>query len=419
MQLKSMTITRAFRRGAGSRALAALILALGTATAPATAQSLFAPAIHVNQDVVTFYELDQREILLRLIGAPGDPVKQARLDLINDRLREPILKEAGIELATEDIEAGMEEMAQRANLTLDEFIKGLEAGGVSRETFRDFIRVNLAWRDYIQSTYLARARPTDSEIDRAIGQEGSGGGVRVLLSEIIIPITPQTLDAIEAEAERISQLRSFAAFSEEASRFSATETRDNGGRMDWISLDKLPPALRPVILALNPGEVTSPIPLPNAVALFQMRDIAESGVPTPRYSEINYAVLRIAGGRSEAALQYAARVRDRVDTCNDLYGVVQGQPPEVLERRAEAPAKIPRDIALELAKLDDGEVSITLTNRDGTQLLLLMMCSRVAAANDDTTREQVALALTQQRLNAFAQSDLAQLRADAIITDVR
>lgn len=381
----------------------------------AQAQGLFSAAIQVNDAVVTYYELEQREQFLRLLRAPGDPVELAREELINDRLKQPVMDEAGIELAPEDIEQGMEEFAKQANLSAKEFIEALNAGGVSRETFRDFVAMNLGWREYIRSAFLSRARPTDAEIDRAVGQEGGGGGVRVLLSEIIIPITPQTLEAVEAEAERISKLEGFDAFSAEAARFSATDTRNNGGRLDWLPINDLPPALRPVILALNKGEISSPLPLPNAVALFQLRDIQESTPSSPRYSEIEYAVYYIAGGRTPEALQYATEVRNRVNRCDDLYGVALNQPAETLDRRTQTPSQIPRDIALELAKLDDGETSIALTTQSGN-LMLLMMCGRTAAANDDATREQVAIALAQQRLNAFSDSFLAQLRSDAQIT---
>ena len=53
--------------------------------------------------------------------------------------------------------------------------------------------------------------------------------------------------------------------------------------------------------------MTQPISLPNAVALFQLRDIEEVDAPDPDYSAIEYARYFIPGGRSEAALNQAAR----------------------------------------------------------------------------------------------------------------
>lgn len=383
---------------------------------PAAAQSLFAPAITVNDSAITYYELGQRAEFLRLLRAPGDVDKLSREALIEDRLKQQALAIAGIEIGPEEVEAGIEEFAARTDLSAEEFVKALEQGGVSRETLRDFVEIGILWREYVSARYLAQARPTPEEIDRALGRSGSGG-VRVLLSEIIIPVTPQTLAQAEALAEQIAQTPGADAFAASAEQYSAAETRANGGNMDWISLNDLPAGLRPLILGLVPGENTAPIALPNAVAIFRMRSIQETGLPSPNYSSIDYATYFIAGGRTPEALGIAQSVRNRVDTCDDLYGVAQGQPAEVLERQSKKPSEIPRDISLELAKLDPGEVSTALTTKSGQSLVLLMLCGRTNAQAQDATREEIAQALTSQRLEVLATSLLDQLEADALIVD--
>lgn len=399
---------------------AAVVIALGgslVAPAPLAAQGLFSPAIQVNGDVITNFELEQRMEFLRLLRAPGDTYELARTALIEERIKDQVVNAAGIRPTEPQIAEAMAEFAQRANLGVEEFIAALEDGGVSRETFRDFIVNGVAWREYVRARFLGRARPTEAEIDRAMGQDGSGGGVRVLLSEIIIPATPQTIDQVQAEAERIAQIKSIDSFSEEALRFSAASTRDDGGRMPWIPLSNLPPAIQPVVLALSPGDVTSPIPLPNAVALFQMRGIQETGAPAPRYAAIEFAAYFIPGGQSEAARAEAAELRAGVDSCDDLYGTALGQPEGTLRRESLPPSDIPRDYALELAKLDEGEVSTALVTNDGQSLVFLMLCGRTAALNEDASREDIATALTNQRINALAQGFLDQLRADALIVE--
>ncbi len=399
--------------------VAALALALPMAgPAPLQAQGLFAPAIIVNDDVITNFELEQRTQLLRLLRAPGDPVKLAREALIDDRLKQQAVKAADIEISPEDVQAGIEEFSARTQLSADEFLNALEEGGVSAETMRDFTKVSLAWREFIRARFLARARPTDAEIDRAIGQAGGSGGVRVLLSEIVIPITPQTAEEVDALAQEISQVTSIAAFSEAAQQYSVTNTRDQGGRMEWVNINDLPPGLRPVILGLSPGQVTAPIgaargcrPLPAA------RHPGNRAGRAAAIRRSSSSVYFIAGGRSEAGLREAARIVNLVDACDDFYGIARGQPPEVLVRETLPPAQIPRDVALELAKLDPGEVSTALTRSNGQTLMVLMLCGRTAAVNEDASREEVANALAQQRLAAFSQSYLDQLRADAVIVE--
>lgn len=410
---------RADRRGSGwlrpvAPALAVVLLA--QTAPPVSAQSLFSPAIRVNQDIVTWYELEQRLDFLNALGIPGGSEEEVRQALIDDRLRKQVLREAGINPAPEDVQVGIDEFAARGQLSTEQFLQLLKNEGIDPETVRDYVGDQLAWREYISARFLSQARPTEDEIDRALGQTG-GGGLQVLLSEIIIPVNQQTVAQAELLAEEISRLQGVDAFSAAATQYSAAATRENGGRLDWLNITNLPPALQPVILGLKNGEITEPITLPNAVALFQMRGLREVATSAPRFSEIDYAIYYLPGGRSAETLSQAARLREEIDTCDDLYGIAKDQPVEVLDRIQTSPSDIPRDVALELAKLDRNEVSTALTRNNGQTLMFLMLCNRTRDLGEDTSRADVANALTQQRLQAFSASLLEQLRADATIIE--
>lgn len=416
MQLIS-TFSRFLRSASIRLVLPALAATTLTFTAPQTfAQSLFSPAIRVNQDVVTWYELEQRQQFINALGISGGSEAEVRQALIDDRLRKQAVREAGIEVPPEAIQAGVDEFAARGRLSTEQFLQLLANEGVDPETVRDFVADQLTWRNYISARFLSQANPSEEEINRALGQ-GGGGGLQVLLSEIIIPVNQQTLAQTELLAEEIANLEGFDAFSAAAAQYSAAETRSNGGRLDWLNLSGLPPALQPVVLGLKNGEITSPIALPNAIALFQMRGLREVSTGTPSYSKIDYAIYYMAGGRSAETLAAAAKLREEIDTCDDLYGIAQEQPAEVLERVDAAPSEIPRDIAVELAKLDPNDVSTTLTRNNGQTLMFLMLCNRTRNLGENTSRADVANALTQQRLQAFADSLLEQLRADASIIE--
>lgn len=394
----------------------ALSAALAFGSVPATAQNLFAPAIRVNDSVVTAYELDQRARMLTALNAPGNPTELAREQMIDDRLRLQAAEAAGIVPSTEEVLDGMTEFASRAGLTREEFTQALASQGVAAQTFRDFVRAGLSWRLLVQARFTGRVNLSEDEIDRALGASG-GSSVRVLLSEIIMPAPPPQAEAVRARAARISEITSEAEFSAQARQFSATASRGAGGRLPWQNLEDLPPVLRPLVLALAPGEVTDPLPIPNAVALFQLRDIEETGFTPPTYAAIEYAAYYLPGGRSDATLAQARVLESRVDRCDDLYGVAQGQPEEVLERQALPPSDLPTDIAFELSKLDPGEVSTALTRSNGQTLMFLMLCGRTSEINENVDRDQFALGLRNQRLASLAESYLSQLRADARIIE--
>lgn len=384
---------------------------------PATAQNMFAPAATVNDTVVTEFEVEQRVRLLKILNARGATRKAAIESLINERLRGEAIRDAGLQLTEEGINEALEEFASRTDLTRAEFTTALARAGVDKETYRDFVINGIAWRDLIRARYGNRVSVSEAEIDRALStQSGGGSNIRVLVSEIIIPAPPQQAARVSALAEQISESTSTNEFSNYARKYSATATRGAGGKLPWQALSDLPPALQPLILALSPGEVSQPLNIPNAVALFQLRDIEETGKPSKTYAAIEYAAYYMAGGRSAETLQQAANLKTRVDVCDDLYAFAKGQPESVLDRETLPPSKIPKDFAIELSKLDEGEVSTALTRADGQALVFLMMCGRTAEQNAEVSREDVAGSIRQRRLSGFADSLLAELRSEARIS---
>ncbi len=384
-----------------------LVLVLGGAV---QAQDVFRPVIQVNDRVVTEYEIDQRIRFLALLGQPGDLNAEARRRLINERLQAQASQDAGIELTDERVNQGIDEFAGRVNLNRQQLVQALNEGGVAIETLRDFVAVGVAWRELVQSRFGPGIQVSEAEIDRSIIATGSQSGVRVLLSEIVLPArTPEELQAAEARANEISRITSFGGFAEAARRFSASSSRARGGRLDWAALATLPGEVRGQVITLVPGELTSPIRAQNALVIFQLRAIEEVAAQTPDALAIDYAVYSLAEG------QGSARVLDRLDTCDDLYGIARGQPEERLLREVQPLADIPSDLALELARLDDNEVGGPIAFRGGQALV--MLCGRVLDTDGETEidRGQVALQIRNRRLTSLAEEFLAELRANAEI----
>ena len=405
-------------------ALTLAALAFLAPAASAQQQGLFQTAITVNDLVITNYELQQRELFLNVLRAPGNPKTEARTGLIDDRLRLTATQSAGISPTEAQVIEGMEEFAARANLTSDEFIKAVGQAGVAAETFRDFVATGLAWRELVQGRFGARSQVTEPEVDRAMALQGSTGGARVLLAEIVLPLTPQSAERNQALAQRLSEsIASENAFSAAARRYSASPTRGRGGRLEWLPLGNLPPQIRGAVLTLGPGEVSAPLNLGNAVGLFQLRGLEETEAQSPETQALEYATVLFPGGRTAETLAQAKSFENRYDTCDDLYTPAKDLPAEYFERTVLPAADVPGDIALELAKLDSNEVSTALTRQNGQFLVYLMLCGRTLDIPLDENGEEIDLRssvreqLYNQRITSYADSHLEELRADAIIVE--
>lgn len=397
----------------------ALISAIATTMAlmsPTFAVAQFAPVIVINDAVVSEFEIDQREAMLRVFRTPGDLQQVARDQLIEDRLKLEALNAAGLRITPEGLRGAMGEFSARENMDVDQFIAVLGQAGVAEETFRDFVRVNVSWRDYIRSRFGDRAQVSEAEIDQALGQSSGSAGIEVLLNEIIIAAPPPRAASALATAQRIAQLTSTSAFEAEARRVSALPSRTRGGRLDWLPITNYPAGLRGLLLDLAPGQVTAPIPITDGVALFQMRGLREVNQVAPEPAAIEYAAFYIAGGLTDRALREAQSIDNRVDTCDDLYGVAQGLPEDRLQRDVLPPADIPTDVAMILATLDTGETNYSLTQANGETLVFLMMCGRTPVLGEGVDRETVRNQLRSQRLANYADALLADLRAAATIS---
>lgn len=397
----------------------ALISAITTTIAlmsPTFAVAQFAPVIVINDAVVSEFEIDQREAMLRVFRTPGDLQQVARDQLIEDRLKLEALNAAGLRITPEGLRGAMGEFSARENMDVDQFIAVLGQAGVAEETFRDFVRVNVSWRDYIRSRFGDRAQVSEAELDQALGQSSGSAGIEVLLNEIIIAAPPPRAASALATAQRIAQLTSTSAFEAEARRVSALPSRTRGGRLDWLPITNYPAGLRGLLLDLAPGQVTAPIPITDGVALFQMRGLREVNQVAPEPAAIEYAAFYIAGGLTDRALREAQSIDNRVDTCDDLYGVAQGLPEDRLQRDVLPPADIPTDVAMILATLDTGETNYSLTRANGETLVFLIMCGRTPVLGEGVDRETVRNQLRSQRLVNYADALLADLRAAATIS---
>lgn len=379
----------------------------------ANAQNRFTPVIQVGEDLITEFELSQRTRFLGLLRAPGDPRNLARDQLINESIQRRVATENGQLPSEEQLRAGLEEFAGRANLTAEEFATALSQEGVSPETFRNFISAGLAWRNHVQARFRGEARDiSDEQVNRTLARTGTEGGLRVLVSEILLPATSaETTRASRERAAEIASLRTEEEFATAARLNSVSASRARGGELNWVAIDALPENVQSVIAALNPGQISRPVELENAIGIFLLRD--EERVPegSPETLTVDYALLTVPGGETAAAAIVAL-----VDSCDDFYGIALDNSSSQLERASLPRGELAPDVRVAVAGLDENEASTALV-RNG-QATVLMLCSRQRALESTVDFQLVGSRLLNQKLGLIAADYLADLRADTYIADL-
>ncbi|MBV7409507.1 peptidylprolyl isomerase [Maritimibacter sp. DP1N21-5] len=392
-----------------------LLGGVATMSTPLFAQGQYAPVIKVNDDMITAYELSQRTAFLTLLRAPGDVRELAREQLINEKLQLAEAERLGVAVTEEQIAEGMLEFAARGNLDIEQMTEFLAQAGISFETFRDFTRAGILWREVARTRFLSAGQQiTESEIDRAYAEAEPQPGVKLLLTEIILPASsPESEKASMLRAERLAQISDPAEFAEAATRFSVVGSRLAKGERDWMDILALPPEAQSALRNTTEGNTSRPVMIPElGVAVYYVRD-RETITSTNVGTLLEYAAFLIPGGRTEATMAEAARIRTEVDICDDLYPIARGLPADQLVREELPEGSVPAAYRGELSKLDPGEVSTALTTSSGNALVFLMLCNRRNAVPDSVSRAQVADALRNQRVGALANDLLADLRAQA------
>lgn len=384
------------------------------AASVAGAQSAFESVAQVNDGSVTRFEVIQRERLLQALRRPDASRDVALNELIDDRLRTDAARAAGIVPTTDEIDLGVDDFAARAGLSIEEFLFALGDLGIEPETVRDYVAATLAWGQLVRTQFAGSARPSESEIDRALGTGTSQGSARVLLSEIILPMTPDLALVSQERAEAIQKVRSFAEFEAAARQFSVAPTRSNGGRLNWLPLSQLPPQVAPIFLTLQPGQVTEPVPIEGGIALFQFRGLQD--VTPSRGGNVSIEYMRVFFPPSTDLAAERAKFATNTDSCEDIYGVLFGQSEDRVVRDTQPRSKLPTGVAGVVDRLDPGEIGILRPRTSAETGSLIMLCTRTEIREEDLSREDIAQQLFVQRLNSLADGYLAELRADAYIS---
>lgn len=261
----------------GAIACAAALLTAAAEPAPAATQTMFRPVAVVNDSAITGYDLAQRAQIMVAMGfnaASADALRAAALDrLIEDRLKLQEAKRAGLTATPEQIAAGIEEVAQNANLSVDEFRALMSAQGVTEQALNDLVAADLVWRDLVRGRFARRIEPGEAEIDAEIALLGQRAAVSYRIAEIGLPSTDAGRSEAEtrALADRLSEsLNNGGDFDKAVRTYSRAPSAARGGEVGWVPANRMPPEIDRALASLEPGQVTRPIVVSGGYSILKL-----------------------------------------------------------------------------------------------------------------------------------------------------
>ncbi len=421
---------------------AALCVLLVLPAATAAAQDPFAPAVVVNDQLVTEFDIAQRQRLMGLMGVPN--TRESAIEtLIDDRLRAQAAKALGVTMTEERLQASVEEFASARRMTGEQMFARAAQAGVTRQGVLDLIENQAAFRDAMRQRFLSQATPTDAELEGAAEIGIPTGRMSVRLAELVIPLQERGESQTRSLAADLSgRFEGGEDFTEAVRRYSRAASARRGGETNWIPLDRLPAQIGTEIALLQPGQVTRPIDVPGAVVFLKLLETrqdapgaaagaapggASGTAATASASGVSVTIGRLVIPLSRTASETAVadaeaeatRTRAALDSCTavdaraESFGPGSGiVGPVSLDSLPEAE----RDL---VARLEDGEAGGPVRTTDG--LVLIVLCARSsepAATTAETSPdalEALRARLVNERMVGYAEGYLQELRRDAVI----
>lgn len=241
------------------------------------AESIFSTALTVNNLVISNYDLNQRELLYKLLRKPGDIKIEARNDLINDRIKLQVINNEKIKLSKSQLKEIFVRYANRIGLDELRLSEALNNSGVDHETLFAYLSVEKRWQKVIVKKFVPLIEVTPYEIERYYLHAKTAMDTKILLAEIALPLSKETSEQSKSIVENIIA-RAFTVneFSKLAASISRSPTAKNGGVLEWLPLKSLPQELRVKLLNLEIAELSSPIVMGTSLIVFQMRGLSTS-----------------------------------------------------------------------------------------------------------------------------------------------
>jgi peptidyl-prolyl cis-trans isomerase SurA len=385
------------------------VMILGLLPLPALAQDSFAPAVIVNDRIISNYDVAQRAGILELLGERQNSTEIAEDQLIEEALMLWEADRQGIAANEELIEDGLANFAAQRGANPAELIGAIRAANLDPRSLLQLVEAQLLWQESMRRRFSGRARPTDVEVDAAIILAATEPAREVRLAELAFPIFERGEEESVALIRRLyTELSQGGDFAAAAREYSRTPTAAQGGDLGWQRPENLPPRMQQQISILDVGEVSQPIPITRGVSLLKL--IGDREVPSRDAARVSlrYAIASFSGN---SATELARAARAVATSCEAVAAGLPGAQDQTVVGPTTLD-QVQGDLFNVLSQLTPGIASQPIPVQGGSRLVLL--CERDV---DVTAEERNAIGdrLFSERVTGYAEGYMQQLRRDALI----
>ena len=255
---------------------------------PITAEVLGKIAAVVEDDVILEQELNQevstieQRIQASKTQMPPESIlrKQVLEKMIIDRLQRQLAEKAGITVTEEMLNNSAADIAQRNNMTLEQFRAELEHQGMTYKGFLDNMRNEIIINQLRSREIGGRIKVTDREVDHYLETQGKVGeeAAQYHLGHILIAVkeaaSASEIQKAQSKADNlVKKLRAGQDFSQAAMSESEDDNALKGGDLGWRTANDIPTLFADKVSQMRAGEVADAVRSPSGFHIIKMLEI--------------------------------------------------------------------------------------------------------------------------------------------------
>ena len=421
---------------------------------------LAALGVHGSAGAQTRELATQGDLLDRVVAIVNDGVVlnsdlDAQLDIVSERLRQQklelppqnvlrqqvlerlVLQEiemqrashAGVKVSDEMLNAALQDVAKRNNLTLTQLPEELKKQGVDYAEYREEIRKEMMLQLLRQRDVLQHISVTPREIDQFLDRQAKAPSERneYNVSHILIAVgqeaSPAQQEAAGKRAQEVyERAKSGEDFAKLAVAYSNSQTALEGGALGWRKGSELPTFLADIIAKLKPGEVGEPLRTPTGYHIIRLNEV-RGGTPTAVEDQVH--VRHILMKTNELADDATVRgkleaLRERILKGEDFAAVAQvtsqdpGSGAEGGDLGWAGPGTFAPEFEQAIATLKDNDISEPFHTQFGWHIVQ-MLGHRRFDNGDEIKRRQAAEAIRASKADEETELWLRRMRDEAYV----
>jgi peptidyl-prolyl cis-trans isomerase SurA len=334
----------------------------------------------VNDGVVLTSELDaqiqlvsQRLESQHLELPPQNVLRQQVLDrLVLQQIELQRADHVGVKVSDDTLNAALEEVAKRNNLTLSQLPDALADQGIDYASYRDDLRKEITLSMLRQRDVLEHISVTPKEIDQYLDKQAKMPSAEneYNVSHILIAVpqeaTPEQVDQAGRRAAEVYQRASSGEdFAKLAVAYSNSQTALEGGSLGWRKGSELPTFLTDVVAQLKPGQVSEPLRTPTGFHIVRLNDVRTSTAKSmERQVHVRHILLKTNELNDDATVRgKLMALRDRILRGEDFAGLAEtnSEDPGSASQGGDLgwtpPDEFSPEFTQQIDKLKDGEIS--------------------------------------------------------------